>query len=246
METCPLDSLFGSEQLALFSPPDLSKPVTGADKCALHFASTFRRQYQEQGSPERISEELETLCLACLLVLSECAVRPNTRLLHELVMCRDSLQTMQPWRMYDALPFEICLSLLGQTNNGMVFFHRNLTNHDSGVRSWMFDLGWFIRQHLNPEATGNIEVMFGLLKNVEDTLGCWDKSLALCRSLYPDRETFWAAVVSYEAKAMPEQFAERIEWAKKNIWEIEWHSGLLAREVQVRRLMDTYLLGSTL
>jgi hypothetical protein len=236
MEAGPLDSLFEPEQLALFALPDAPPPSglpTGAEMCAFYFASMFRRRYQDLGSPERISEDLETLCLACLLLISDYEVRPTTRLLHELVMCRDSLQTMQTWRVYDALPFDICLQLLGQPGHGLNALQRNFTHHISGVRGWMFDLGWFVRRHLIPEATGNRGATFSLLKNVEDTLGFWDSSLALCRSLYSTNEAFWSGVVFYQAETMPEQFAKRMEWARSHMGQMEWHSVFTTREAQV-------------
>ncbi len=223
------------------SDPPPNSP-TGAEVCALHCALEFRRQYQEQGSPERVSEDLETLCLVCLLLIAEYRVRPAVRLLHELIMCRECLQTMTVWRQYDALPYDICLQLLGQPYYGMDTLQRNFTHGMSGVRAWMFDLAWFVRRHLTIEATGNLGVTFRLLKNVEDTLGYWDKSLALCRSLYPTRETFWSAVALYRAEAMPEQFADRIKWAGENMERVERHPDFLARELQARQIMDAYLL----
>jgi hypothetical protein len=245
MEAGRLDSLFPQEQLALFSLPDGKAQdayPTGADACALHLACEFRRQYQAQGSPEHVSEDLETLCLACLLLIAEYKVHPHTRLVHELIICRDCLQTEPVWRRYDTLPFDICLQRLGHPVQGLEILQRNFTHGQSGVRVWMFTIGWFVRRHLTIEASGSSESVFQLLRNVEDTLGYWDRSLALCRRLYPNREAFWDAVALYSAERMPEQFAERIAWARQNMEQVEWHPEFMAREVQVRRVVDDFLL----
>lgn len=240
-----MDDLFGAEQLALFKLPDETVTTpwpTEADACALHLASEFRRQYADQGSPEQVTEDLETLCLACLLLVSDYGVRSHPRLLHEFIMCRECLKTPQPWRIIDSLPFDICLQLLGYPSNGLETLEHNLVNSSSGIREWMFEIGWFVRRHITPKMTGNMGSTYKLLKNVEDTLGFWDFSLALCRSLYPTREEFWSAVEFYKAEAMPDQFAERIEWVRQNMVRVEWHAGFMVREVQVRRAIDELTL----
>ena len=215
-------------------------PVSAGD-CALHFAGTFRLRYWEMGSPNRTTQELDTLCLACLLLIADYGVRPNAPLIQELKKCIECLQTFEAWRYFDALPFRICLELLAQPQYGLDILKENFTHHNSGIRDWMFTLGWFARKHLAFQPDDSLDVPFSLLKNVEDTLGHWDKSLALYRALCPDRESFWRVTGDYEAEKMPEQYAQRMAWAREHIGEIEEHPDLIAHEIAVRRLITDYL-----
>lgn len=103
----------------------------------------------------------------------------------------------------------------------------------------MFDIGWCVRQSLNPG-----EAVPRLLKNVADTLGHWDASLGLCRSLFPTDEAFWQTAIEYQPADLADQYRERMELTHKEGLRFfqrhfEW------RELRVRQLINQFTLGLT-
>lgn len=208
-----------------------------ADACILHFATEFKHQYSARGSPECLPDDLDLMALVCLLIAAEQKVTPSLTVVQSLSACRDCLRTTPAWRVLDALPFELCLELLGQTEDAFECLKRNLTHGASAVRGVLFDLAWFVRNQLSER-----EVTFRLLWNVENTLLHWVKSLAIFRSIFKEEEDFWLAVEAYPAKDIPDQYADRIDWARNNICEIEYPVCFLSLELRARRLLEGYVL----
>ena len=125
------------------------------------------------------------------------------------------------------------MSLIGATDKSpSQLLAPHLTNGSSQVRAYTFAMGWLIRRHLDAA-----QIIEPLLLNVENTLGYWDESLALCRGLFPTNEDFWTAVERYVPVAMPEQFAHRLEEVRKHMHLIVLPASLLESEVLVQRLV---------
>ena len=115
---------------------------------------------------------------------------------------------------------------------------RNLTHGASSVRYYLFQLGWLVRAYLPPEDCVPL-----LLRNVGNTLGHWFCSLALCRHLFADEDAFWTAAESYAPEEMPEQYQDRIAWAREHPDDLNYPPCFLDLERECARIVQDCLFG---
>ena len=195
-------------------------------------------EFERLGRAGEFTREMSHLALAALYLSEEGKESPSVLHIAVLLRCITALNT-QPAYAWKSLPLVLGLSLLGANENPpSQVLASHLTNGSSQVRAYAFATGWIIRRHLNAN-----ELVQPLLWNVENTLGYWDESLALCRSLYRTREEFWAAAADYHPVAMPEQYSERIQAAREQLDLIESPASLLESEVLVQRLVIQHALA---
>lgn len=82
----------------------------------------------------------------------------------------------------------------------------NLDHHNSAIRCWMLELGWFTATWLNP-----VEASVRLLKNLADTLIGPLMAAGLAARLFKDTDSFMAFAHDFQPPAtFEDQYADRL------------------------------------
>jgi hypothetical protein len=183
--------------------------------------------------------ELDDLTLACLLMAFEWGASSPAETTNALNEC---MQKAGNRFWFDRLPWQLAIDFCTQEHRGANFLDEltaSFDHHNSSIRMWMFDVGWCVRQALNP-----VEAVPRLMKNVADTLGHWDASLGLCRSFFPTDEAFWQAANEFQPEDLADQYRQRMELThKEGLRFFQRH--FERRELRVRQLINQSTLGLT-
>lgn len=206
--------------------------------CLVRMAIEFETMVKVAGRPRVLTSEMEDRALACLCI---CGGRRDVGSALDMGALFRCIQAMgatelESWKL---LPFTLGMCLLrGTIDTPSGILRPHVTHGSAAIRGYVFVIGWIIREHLNPD-----ELTRALLLNVENTLGYWVESLALCRSLYPTEEEFWRAVENYRPIDMADQFAERIEEIRKKKYLVNAPNPLLDNEARIQKLVIRCALG---
>ncbi len=236
-----MESLFPEDQASLFTAEELEGDAScsaTASKVAFQLASAFHSGYLARDTPSRLPDDLDVIGLACLLVVSDYTPPAAPRLVHELIFCRNCLQTQKAWRDLDALPFDTCLQLLGMPYDGLDRIKSNLNHGMSSAPAFYYEVAWMCRKHLTVDRIGNLGGVYQLLRTAESAILYWDMALVLCRTMYPTAEAFWDGIGFFEARDFPDQYAGRLKWARDNPKTFEADGPFVGLELRVRRELD--------
>jgi hypothetical protein len=118
------------------------------------------------------------------------------------------------------------------------FLLENLTHRESSIRSFIFELTWFVRKRIPLEKAAR-----ALLKNGADTLGYWDWSLGLCSSLFQADEQFWTFADGFEPPhEFFEQYHDRLKIVRDDrLLQCRYH--FIDLELKLRRMIDEWAFG---
>ena len=230
-----------SESVRLAFPGALGGPSFG-DGCVRHLARQYLKECQRLPGFGPLPRSMDDLALACLLVCSEIPETLMRCTEDVLTACRDAAPK-PPWMEWlDALPWDLSRDLLlserGVPMGALDTLTANFTHSNSGIRAFMFELGWFVRNWLNPA-----EVAPLLLQNVADTLGYWEDSLGLCCDLGWSLETFWAFADDFAPEARFEsQYRERLSAVREQGIVLCQHK-FLELDMRIRRMVTSFAYG---
>ena len=172
------------------------------------------------------------------MLASEYGERAPAATVDELAACLEKVSG-RFWG--DVLPWQIALALC--RNDEFAIADRleeltaNLDHGNSGIRLWMFDVAWCVRDRLNP-----VEAYLRLLTNVADKLANWDASLGLCRAVLESDELFWKTADEFTPKDFEEQYKTRLALARKEGL-VRFQHHFERRELRLRRLICETTLG---
>ncbi len=211
---------------------------TVASRSLLALTRELNRQLSEAETVDPLAREIEDLVLAALTVCADRSDALTALDVAAVIRSHDQAKQfdLRPW---DLLPFELMLSMVGATDvspSRVLLPH--LTVGPSALRLWAFEIGWIARRRLDARV-----LMASLLLNVENTIGYWSQSLALCRGLFDSDEEFHRSAAEYEPQDMPEQFQSRMEDARESWGEVLYPAILQRRELAVQRRIVRYVLG---
>lgn len=206
--------------------------------CLLAIGGEFEARFAALGKPQKLPNDLDDRALACLCVCAEREDAPEALDVAVLLRCIKALEGLEMPFWFNKLPFTLALSLLGATTESPSQVLRSQVTHGSAaVREYVLMMGWTMRKHLKVDVLAP-----PLLLNVENTLGCWIESLALCRSLYATEADFWRAIEDYKPIDMADQFADRIQDIRKKPYLIEAPIVLLNCEARIQKLVIRQML----
>jgi len=201
-------------QGSLWAPDDLRTTV--AEATLLHFTDEYRAWMQNRTGGELLPRDLDKASFACILLCEEYGSTFSPNAAMALNNCRSVAAGSGGIEWLDVLPWDLAMESLGtqigDPTRGTESLVANLTHHSSGIRAFMFDLAWLVRDRL-PKA----ESAERLLRNTADTLMHWNSSLGLCSLLFSDTEIFWAFADNYRPEApFEEQYRERLAAIKEH------------------------------
>jgi len=217
--------------------------ATVADRCLLCCATDYLNGIGEHPSDRALPRNMDELSLACLLICTEHGDKLSRNPSAVLIKCRDATCDRGMTGTYDLYPWALAIEAVnGEISSESTMVDRlvrNLAHGDSGVRGYMFEMGWFVRKWLPRDESVPL-----LLKNVADTLGGWCLSLGLCSVLFESNDEFWAYADAY----IPED--ERFESQYRDRLQLVRDGGLglcmcdfYQLDSRIRKLIGDYALG---
>ncbi|MCL5103867.1 MAG: hypothetical protein M1133_07110, partial [Armatimonadetes bacterium] len=197
-----------------WTPDDLRTSV--AEATLLHFTGEYIEWMQDRTGGQLLPRDLDEVSFGCILLCEEYGDQFSPAAAMAIYNCRSVAAESGGIQWMDVLPWDLAMeSLSTQTSDptrGTESLVANLTHHSSGIRAFVFDLAWFVRDRLPGD-----EAAERLLRNTADTLVHWNSSLGLCYLLFPDEETFWAFADDYQPEAtFEEQYRARLAAIKEH------------------------------
>jgi hypothetical protein len=244
----PMRFAIPPEQSLLSGLPNTFAAAGGgtlADWAALAFATRFATEHERRSRPDRLPDDLDTIALACLLLVADYGCRPDRRLIARLYRCVASIGTEPRSRYLDALPFDLCLWLLGEPSNARDRLLDAIFAEGSAVRSLTLDVAWLCRAHLSAKRVGSLRAVGGLLHSVSHGHLHTDRSFVLCRHMFPSAADFWYAVALLEGPPMSQQYQNQMAEVRQNPALLEFNSSFAEIELRVCREITGLLLTTT-
>ncbi len=227
-------------QGSLWSPKDFQQTV--ADASLLHFAGKYLEGCENRTGAGPLPRWMDEHSYACLLICQEHGDKLSHNAAITLANCRRAVADGCEIDWLDALPWDTAIEVLGtQTGDptrGIDSLIANLTHHRSGIRGYMFELAWFVRDRLRTDGVAN-----GLLRNVADTIGGWDVSLGLCSFLLDDEDRFWAFADEYQPDdRYADQYRDRLQTVR-GVGLNVCRCSLYQLDAKIRSLIDSFAYG---
>ena len=235
-----LDSYSLTTPAKQMSLPGFPKTFTLGECIFLLLARKWYKDIQainRQGPPPR---PLDMLSLACLLLSVEWG-RDFTGIARDQMNMNENLAaTRGVW--LDQLPWQLCLSSLKSKpskSESVKQLTANFAHHNSSVRCWMLEIGWFTRSWLDPS-----KAMPLLLKNLADTLMGPFMSAGLAAAIFAkEDEDFYEMAQDFDPpSAAKKQYQERIKIIKEQGL-IEIQSPFWMLETECWRLISQATFG---
>lgn len=228
-------------QEELWSKAELQPTV--ADGCLLRCATDFLDAIEDYPRDRALPREMDELSFASLLICAEHGAKLSRNPSALLTKCRDAACDRGFTGTYDLYPWALAIEAVsGKINRESIMIGRlvrNMAHGDSGVRGFMFELGWFVRKWLPRDQVAPL-----LLTNVADTLGGWWLSLGLCSVLFETRDEFWAYAdaLVLEDDRFESQYRDRLQQVRESGLGM-CLCGLYQLDSRVRTVIDGYALG---
>jgi len=238
-------------------------PVRVAENCLLQLTQYYCANCDKQLGKGFRSRPVDEASFACLLICESYACFLSDKAINALLSCRKAVPSSNnPFLWLDILPWDLAIDALrsnpgrtekqlefnysgkylvlapsGMSMSPVNFLVENLTHAHSSIRSFILELAWFVRKRIPFE-----RAVRGLLKNVADTLGHWDRSLGLCLSLFDSEEQFWTFAGGFEPPHdFIEQYHDRLEAVDEDkLLRCQYH--FIELELKLRRMIDEWAL----
>lgn len=189
-------------QLAL--PGVATKPLI-AERAFLALGREWANQARNTQEGYPLPRRADELALACLLLTVEWGAESTNVARQQMELVRELAATRRDVSWMDALSWRLCECANCEPPlcdlEAVLELTANLDHHNSSIRQWMMELGWFVADWLNP-----VEASARLLKNVADTLMGPLMAAGLASRLFEDADSFMAYARDFKP---PETFAEQ-------------------------------------
>ncbi|MBU0714220.1 MAG: hypothetical protein KJ964_02545 [Verrucomicrobia bacterium] len=195
--------------------PKLIPIPTVAERAFLVLAREWQADYEAQTAPRRLTSHMGDLALACLLLAVESGSKFTDVARQQMEINRLTAAAYDHPSWMNELPWELCqLSHLMSPlqSDAVDELTANLDHHNSSIRCWMMELGWFVVPWLNP-----VEATARLLKNLADTLIGQFRAAGLAARLLDKSEEFMAFARSFTP---PDSFEDQYQNRLKRVKEL--------------------------
>jgi hypothetical protein len=181
-----------------------------AERAFLALARAWAAQAQntQQGHP--LPRSADELALACLLLAVEWGADFTEVAWRQMEINREKATMRRDVSWMDELSWKLCQCAAHTPPYGELDavqeLTANLDHHNSSIRCWMMELGWFAAGWLNP-----VEASDRLLKNLADTLMGPLMAAGLAARFFDDADSFLAYARDFEPAAeFVEQYRDRL------------------------------------
>ena len=219
--------------------PGFASFPTVAERAFLEIARKWQDEINSRGD-ERISRSDDIRALSCLILSVEWG-RNFTPVARKQIEENQQIMGQRDFgNWYDRLPWELCSvadynspSQSDEVNKLVA----NLDHHNSGIRNWMFEIGWCVKSWLPVELS-----VKKLLKNFADTLGGPFKAAGLAAALFDSPEEYFHFAHDFTPS---DEFIDQYHDRLKHIEEMGQKYGilycqmeLLNMECQCRKIIE--------
>jgi len=195
--------------------PGLIPIPTVVERAFLVLAREWQAEYEAQPAPKWLTSHMGDLALACLIVSVDWGNKFTDVARKQMETNRLTAAAHDHPSWMNELPWELCQSsfLMSPLQSDAVQkLTVNLDHHNSSIRCWMMEIGWFVVPWLNP-----IEATTRLLKNLADTLRGQFRAVGLAARLFDKEDDFLAFARTFTP---PDSFEEQYQNRLKRVEEL--------------------------
>jgi len=215
-------------------------PFNSVERGFLSLAEDWAQAAILAGGDRIMPFAADRAALACLLLAKERAShlgQASKRAIEANYLQRKETH----FNICDSLPWELCavgFHKVPQKATALWSLSRLMGHANSGLRIWGMDLGWICREWLSADRVVPI-----LLKNVADTLGGVDKTLALAAAFFDNEDQFFQAAEAFQAPdGFEDQYVKRLGVAK-DFGAAQYQIPFLRAETKIRKLIEDRCFG---
>jgi hypothetical protein len=221
------------EEIERGTPGQLNLPTfTPAPVVAERVFLTLARQWHNQVAKAQketpLPSDTDQFALACLILSVEHGPCFTGVALDQMARNLNIAKWHRPSAWYDQLPWKLCRACQFQdpvSTDAVEELVANLDHHNSTIRWWMMELGWFVVPWLDP-----VEAPSKLLKNLADTLGGPFEAAGLASRFFDTPDSFFTFARHFTPpSSFEEQYKERLKFVEEtgvaamqaHYWELE-------------------------
>lgn len=204
--------------------PGLIPIPTVAERAFLALSREWLAEYETQTATRQLTSHMGDLALACLILSVEWGGEFTDVARKQMEINRVTAAAHDRPSWMNELPWELCQSsylMSPPQSEAVQELTANLDHHNSSIRSWIMEIGWFVVPWLNP-----VEATIRLLKNLADTLRGPFMAAGLAARLFDRNDDFLAFAENFirpsrhdeDAKyqnGMMEQYRSRLKDLKE-------------------------------
>lgn len=222
--------------------PGLISAPTVAERAFVALAHRWQEEVEHTPKDRALPRATDVLALACLTLSVEWGSEFSEVAADQMEFNRVLAAGWRTVAWADTLPWELCQASFLATPMeapAVQLLTANLDHGNSSVRTWMMEIGWFVRRWLDPD-----EASRRLLNNLGSTIFQPFMAAGLAACLFATIDDFLAFARSY---AMPRGFLE--DQYRGRVEEIKATSILNAQapfwqlECECRRIIEQASLG---
>lgn len=214
--------------------PAMTSVPTMAERAFLVLAREWQAEVAKTNNECVLSNTADILALSCLLLAVEWGAQFTDVAREQMEANRDLAAKRRQPSWIDEFPWKLCqvsnFIPSPQESATVQELTANLDHHNSSIRCWMIDLGWFTIPWLNP-----VEATAKLLKNLADTLGGPFMAAGLAKRFFENSDGFFNFARTFTPpNGFEDQYQTRMKYVKEQgILEMQapfWRKEALCRK----------------
>ncbi len=196
--------------------PALVTAPSMAERAFLSLSREWLAEYQGQTPPKCLTSHMGDLALACLLLAVEWG-KDFTRVAHaQMEENRITAAGHAKPSWMNELPWQLCQSVglkaAPKDTKAVANLTVNLDHHNSSIRYWMMEIGWFTVPWLD-----RVEATLRLFKNLADTLCGPFMAAGLASRFFDKEEEFFNIAKKFKPpKGFEDQYQDRLKHVEKH------------------------------
>lgn len=221
------------EQSGQLDFPALISTPTVAERAFLALAREWQAEVERSPKDSALPRAVDVRALSCLLLAVEWGADFTSVARDQMETNRLAAEGRREMSWMDQLSWNLCLasSLVSPSQcSAMQELTANLDHHNSSIRCWMMEIGWFAVPWLNP-----VEAAVRLLKNLADTLAGPFMAAGLAARFFDNADGFLGFARHFKPPdSFAEQYRNRLKYVEEHgIREIQapfWETEAICRK----------------
>jgi len=214
---------------------------TIAERACLKLARKWHAEAERTQRDHRLTRIADVSALACLALAVEWGSEFSAVAMDQMEANRQLAAAQWTVSWQDELPWELCRSsclVSPMESQAVQLLTANLDHHNSSIRIWMMEMGWFARPWLD-----TVEGATRLLKNVANTIMGPSMALGLASRLFAHSDDFFTFARAFVAPSRFEnQYDERLAGVTEYCL-LEAQAPFWQLESECRLMIEQAILG---
>lgn len=217
---------------------------TIAERAFVRLAREWHAEASRNPIKHPLPRAVDVLALSCLLLSVEWGHEFSIVARDQIAINRIFAENRGSRSWHDGLSWNLCMdSRWGYATRGysLEVLTSNLSHHDSSIRAWMMEIGWFVRSWLD-----SAEATRRLLKNVADTLLDTGMAFGLAARLFVNADEFMAIAREFvPPSSFEDQYQSRLKFLS-DYGILETQAPFWRLECRCRHTIESAVLGRRL